>query len=304
MSNRTQRSLIITALATTAGLATSLTGGPVWDEISDAGASAPKAEVTSGDNKPLTKIRGTLSATQFVGVDFEDMYLIRICDPDGFKATTLDEFGGAAEFDSQLFLFKPDPPSDAFGLLANDDVVPQAPDALLTGMSTDGSGAEVPEPGLYFIAISPKGWAPGSDEGPIFFFEKPSEISGPDGQGGGLPQTFWRGDPAPIFGNGRYTVHLEAVTFGDVPIEDCNCNGVLDACDITLGTSGDDDNDGIPDECACKSDLTGSGSVGFADLSMLLAQWGPCASCPADLNCNNSVGFADLSMMLNAWGPC
>jgi hypothetical protein len=304
MSARAARIAIMTTLAATATLATRAPGGPVWDEISDAGATAPKSETTSGGNKELTRIRGNLSATGFVGADFEDMYLIRICDPDAFKATTLASAGGIAEFNSQLFIFKPDPPVQAFGLLGNDDAVLGEPDALLTGVSDDGSGAKIEDPGLYYIAISVSGWDPGSAGGAIFVTDLADEISGPDGPGGPFAHTLWAGDPGPIFGDGRYTIDLDAVTFADVPLLDCNCNGIIDACDLTLGLSKDADNDGIPDECACLLDLDRSGSVGFADLSMLLAQWGPCPGCPGDVNCNNVLGFADLAAMLAAWGPC
>jgi hypothetical protein len=64
---------------------------------------------------------------------------------------------------------------------------------------------------------------------------------------------------------------------------------------------------------ACAADLDGAGgapdgSVGFADVTLLLSSWGPCGacppSCPGDLNGDCSVGFGDLTMLLNAWGPC
>jgi hypothetical protein len=57
--------------------------------------------------------------------------------------------------------------------------------------------------------------------------------------------------------------------------------------------------------CAsCPADLSGDGSVGFADLTQLLNQWGPCAACAADLDGSGSVGFADLTDLLNGWGAC
>jgi hypothetical protein len=49
-------------------------------------------------------------------------------------------------------------------------------------------------------------------------------------------------------------------------------------------------------------DMNGDGMVGFDDLVMLLAAWGPCGDpCPADLDGNGAVGFSDLSMLLSAW---
>ena len=49
-------------------------------------------------------------------------------------------------------------------------------------------------------------------------------------------------------------------------------------------------------------DLDGDGSVGAADLSILLGQWGACpVSCPADLDGSGAVDSADLAMVLGAW---
>ena len=51
-------------------------------------------------------------------------------------------------------------------------------------------------------------------------------------------------------------------------------------------------------------DLNSDGSVGAADLSILLSAWGPCAagaSCLADLNGDGAVGPQDLAALLAAW---
>jgi enterochelin esterase-like enzyme len=51
------------------------------------------------------------------------------------------------------------------------------------------------------------------------------------------------------------------------------------------------------------ADLDGSGAVDGADLSLLLAAWGECASaCAADLDGSGAVDGADLAVMLAAWG--
>lgn len=56
---------------------------------------------------------------------------------------------------------------------------------------------------------------------------------------------------------------------------------------------------------ACPADFQHSGFVDGADLSILLAQWGPCSgTCVADLNHDSAVNGADVAMMLAAWGPC
>ncbi len=52
-------------------------------------------------------------------------------------------------------------------------------------------------------------------------------------------------------------------------------------------------------------DLDGDGSVGVADLLILLASWGPCDDCddcPADLDGNCTVGVSDLLILLANWG--
>lgn len=93
---------------------------------------------------------------------------------------------------------------------------------------------------------------------------------------------------------------------------DCNSNNRPDACDIVLGISQDTNGNGIPDECEkgpCVADLNGDGSVGPADLGMLLGSWGDpgcggSSPCSADLNGDGVVGPADLGAMLGSWGPC
>jgi len=53
---------------------------------------------------------------------------------------------------------------------------------------------------------------------------------------------------------------------------------------------------------ALLGDLNGDGSVGAADLSILLGAWGACGDpCNADLNGDGAVGAADLSVLLGAW---
>lgn len=51
-------------------------------------------------------------------------------------------------------------------------------------------------------------------------------------------------------------------------------------------------------------DLTGDGSIGVADLLILLSQWGACPdpkNCPADLTNDGSVGVLDLLLLLGNW---
>ena len=51
-----------------------------------------------------------------------------------------------------------------------------------------------------------------------------------------------------------------------------------------------------------EADLNGDGIVGFADLALLLSQWGQtCSGCPEDVNGDGSIGFQDLSVVLSNW---
>ncbi len=62
----------------------------------------------------------------------------------------------------------------------------------------------------------------------------------------------------------------------------------------------------IPIAPSCLADFDLDGAVAAADLSILLASWGPCgkSACVADLDCDGFVGAADLAILLSAWGPC
>jgi hypothetical protein len=56
----------------------------------------------------------------------------------------------------------------------------------------------------------------------------------------------------------------------------------------------------------CSADIDGDGTVGAADLTILLGGWGPAGSigASADLDCDGDVDAADLAALLSAWGPC
>ena len=57
--------------------------------------------------------------------------------------------------------------------------------------------------------------------------------------------------------------------------------------------------------CECIADIDGTGVVDFADLLLLLAQWGSCPPvCLGDLDGDGTIDFRDLLMLLAAWGPC
>jgi parallel beta-helix repeat protein/predicted outer membrane repeat protein len=52
---------------------------------------------------------------------------------------------------------------------------------------------------------------------------------------------------------------------------------------------------------AAVGDMNADGTVGAADLAMLLANWGPCGGCAADLDGDGAVGAADLAILLAHW---
>ncbi len=54
----------------------------------------------------------------------------------------------------------------------------------------------------------------------------------------------------------------------------------------------------------CPADVDGDRDVGFADLTAVLAAWGPCDACPEDVDGDGAVAFGDLTTVLAAWGPC
>ncbi len=53
------------------------------------------------------------------------------------------------------------------------------------------------------------------------------------------------------------------------------------------------------------ADLNSDGTVGSADLALLLGSWGPCSApptgCPGDLDGDGAVGSADLALLLGSW---
>jgi hypothetical protein len=108
-------------------LTMSTAAGPAWveggDGDDDAGSLPEDAQATVGPGILIT-ISGTLAGPAgATGVDdFEDMYLIRIDDPDNFSATTAF-FPGSTEFDSRLYLFSVNGAllTTGLGILGNED---------------------------------------------------------------------------------------------------------------------------------------------------------------------------------------
>lgn len=51
-----------------------------------------------------------------------------------------------------------------------------------------------------------------------------------------------------------------------------------------------------------RGDLDADGQVGFADILLLLGQWGPCDGCPGDIDEDGQAGFSDILIVLKNWG--
>jgi hypothetical protein len=59
------------------------------------------------------------------------------------------------------------------------------------------------------------------------------------------------------------------------------------------------------DHVPCPADLDWDGAVGYADLLLVLANWGPCdLLCPGDANEDDTTGYQDVIAVLSAWGDC
>jgi len=76
---------------------------------------------------------------------------------------------------------------------------------------------------------------------------------------------------------------------------DVNLDGVVDADDAAIIAAG-----GV--NLCCPADLNGDGTVGSADLALLLGSWG--GSGASDLDGSGMVGSADLALLLGSWGDC
>ncbi len=78
---------------------------------------------------------------------------------------------------------------------------------------------------------------------------------------------------------------------------DCNSNGVSDACDIEAGASLDDDGDGVPDECQLFGDCDHDLDVDLDDFNaMSNCLSGPGAGLGNDCDCFDSDGDSDVDL--------
>jgi MYXO-CTERM domain-containing protein len=183
--------------------------GPVWelDYTDDAKDTASTAQAITAST--LTQINGKLTGTALVGdSDFVDMYLVKVFQPSIVSFSTAGgAFGGYANFDSQLFLFRADGDIQnpkALAALANRNASPENEGAFIGNESTDGS-FKIDAPGLYFIAIAGVGAQPiGKNSNALW----PNLGSLEVGFGGLLPHVTWGQQGA----TGEYSIRVTGVT--------------------------------------------------------------------------------------------
>lgn len=257
----------IAVFAAAVGLSAPALAGPEWTEMGDAGSTLPGAETPIGMG-PLAGIKGELNgappprgATDMA--DFEDVYRIFIENPKNFSAFIVPNDNGTPTFDTQLWLF--DRQGD--GVLANDDNTAAGVngESGFLNFATDGTGAVVDMPGVYFLALSGAGNDARNDVNQrIFNFAVPNEVSGPDGVPGAarrLVQWTGAGDI------GEYTIALTGVIFLPPPeAADFNADGCVDSADLAVLLAGWG-NGG-------RTDLNADGLTDAGDLAVLLAAWG------------------------------
>ena len=153
-----------------------------WDEQvnggGDAGDQLASAQTPTGTD-PLTSMSGA--------IDFEgdvDLYLINVCDPASFSATTYQN--DDAGLDTRMFLFK----TDGTGVTFDDDVPDGYPgDQSLTSRV---SGQFVPSPGAYYLAVTSYDVTPLDADGNALWNEMPYNVErAPDGPGAASALASW-----------------------------------------------------------------------------------------------------------------
>ncbi|MCX5651454.1 MAG: hypothetical protein NTU45_08725 [Planctomycetota bacterium] len=212
--SRAQRSVAVHSFLATLAFGSTALAGPIWegDAESDAKQAPSDAQVITTDGT-VALIKGQLTGSALMGsADYIDMYLVRIVGPSVLKLSTAGgEFGGGANFDSQLFLFRAVQTTQgqfaAQGIFANNDLSSSNKGALLTNSANDGSQFVLQQAGLYFIAITNGGVdARNANGGPIWpGLDQPGLRS----FGGFQDFQAWGGDPSADVGD--YEIRVEGI---------------------------------------------------------------------------------------------
>jgi hypothetical protein len=215
--------IAILAMATSANAA-----DVTYTESGDSGDLPGTAQTPTGNfGDNLTQISGTVSIDVGPGssVKDADLYLIHICDPANFSATSVH----GADFDTQLYLFD----ENGFAVYGNDD-------ADNTGGKGGASAvlqSTLPNPflndkdvlvgpltaGCYYLAISGFNFDPSDGSGPMFSNAAGPQpfldVFGPKKNSGAL--TKWIGGEGGDR-HGDYTIFLTGVC-----IDDCDDGGPI-----------------------------------------------------------------------------
>jgi subtilisin-like proprotein convertase family protein len=220
------------------------------------GTSMPAtAEVPDGEG-PLFSLSGVFNANQ------ANMYLIEICDPGNFTATTV----GGTTLDTQLFLFN----ASGFGVAANDDAPTGTLQSRLTNLYVTG-------PGLYYLAVSRYNHDPVFNGcGGLIFPNSPFNVEHPPVAGAGSI-VGWTGTVTAS--TTPYTIFLTGVCYpnsGPPCDPDFNGDGNVDQDDIACLSqvvAGD------PSCSDADPDFNGDGNVDQDDIDAL-SQVVAGAECP------------------------
>ncbi len=233
-----------------------------WDETVDGGGDAGQtqgtAQTVSGSGT-LASISGACTAGD------ADVYMIEICDPANFRASTRN--ANTLATDTQLFLFN----SSGVGVVMNDD----DPDPTYTGLLSTISNAIVgSQPaGNYYLAVSLFDTDPVDAAAADIWLDQPFDTErAPDGAAAANPWDTFNG---------------AATTTGSYWID------LTGACYVG----------GNP--CPCPGDVNGDGIRDISDLGLFLAAFGlPATNC-ADIDGNGVVDISDLGLFLAGFGvPC
>lgn len=192
------KKLVLMGLAASLGVAQA----QLWTEVGDAGDLPGTAQITVGSGS-LDFISGFIGNNPAADGNDKDMYCIFVYDHTSFSASTV----GGTTLDTQLFLFD----AGGFGVTFNDD------DPAATGLQSVITGAFLPGPGHYYLAISRYDRDPVDATGAELWLDTPYDVErAPDGPGAGSPIFDWNGTAASTL-TGAYRISLTGASYCAVP---------------------------------------------------------------------------------------
>ncbi len=306
ISNITRSTAGTTALFAALALAGAAFAGPDVDEGNrDAGATPTTAKQIRGQG-PINTIAGT-TATALEQGDIVDMFIMYVPNPSTFS---LEVDASLTTFDTTLWLFRIIPetatlPMRAVAIAGNDDKSATDTASKVTFPAGSGWG-----PGIYAVAIAPKGMAPyGLDihRNPVALFNTsadPTALLTPTPFGKREPVVLWLGSPV---GTGVYRSDADNANMIPTTPGSGVCGDVLSGnCFIGHPTS-----KGCDEQPCCET-------VCRIDPSCCTVAWdNSCATiadqncvrcnfdlCPADLTNDGVVDDADINFVKAHWGVC